>query len=150
MPLLIHIFPSPLVLFFSGMLFFLSAAVVAMFQPYKVTSHNTVDTVLMILTGMFFVCYFHNSFSFVSSWEVGFFLLLSISLLFSYFISLLIWKLVGKKLQALMRNAKVLWTSITRYPREREAGIEEFDRDTNSSERNSYPPLLERSNRPTY
>jgi glucan phosphoethanolaminetransferase (alkaline phosphatase superfamily) len=127
------------------MLFFLSAAIVAVFQPYKVRAHNSLDSVLMILAGICFVCYFHSALSQLYSTEVGSFLLLSVSLLLLYFILLLIWKLVGARKQALLRNVRMLLSSVAHYPREQSGGeavIEDFDRGLDASERNSYPPLL--------
>ena len=153
MVFLMFITVSYIMFFFFGMLFLLSAAIVAVFQPYKVRAHNTIDSVLMILTGIFFVCYFHNAISHFYSTEVGSFLLLSVLLLLLYFIFLVIWKLVGGTLQALLGKVRMLLSSVAHHPREYcrgEAGIEEFDRGLEASERNSYPPLLRGSNKPTY
>ena len=44
-------------LFTTGILSLIAAALVAIFQPYKVKAHNTIDSVLMILMGIYFVCY---------------------------------------------------------------------------------------------
>ena len=153
MVFLMSITVSPIMLFFFGMLFFLSAAIVAVFQPYKVRAHNSIDSVLMILTGIVFVCFFHNALSLYYLTEVGSFQMISVLLLLLYFIFLLIWKLAGTKLQALLGRVRMLLSSVAHHPREHsrgEAGIEEFDRGLDASERNSYPPLLGGSNKPTY
>jgi hypothetical protein len=61
------------------------------------------------------------------------------------------WKLIGGKLQALMRKIKAVWSSIVHHPRECCEGevVESFDREPDG-ERNSYPPLLGGSQRPTF
>jgi hypothetical protein len=135
--------------FTSGMLFLLSAAVVVVFQPYKVRAHNTVDSVLMILTGIVYISFYVHG---ENLKVVVPFRFLSVSLLPLYFISLLVVKFVGGKLlQALVGKIKAVWSSIVHHPRECREGeaVESFDRELDSaSERNSYPPLLG-SQRPT-
>ena len=79
--------------------------------------------------------------------------MLSVLLLLLYFIFLLVWKSVDEKLQALLGKVRMLLRSVAHHAREHgrgEAGIEEFDRGLDASERNSYPPLLGGSNKPTY
>ena len=122
MLLQVHIFPSRLMLFTSSMLFFLSAAVVAIFQPYKVKIHNAIDSVLMILMGIFFVSYYCNTYIKTASKETNFFQVLPVALLLFYFISLLVWKQVGVKLQAAAVKAKVMWVSIIHRTREQSEG----------------------------
>ena len=146
-----HIFQSLLMLFSSGILFFASAATVALFQPYKVETHNTIDSVLMMLTGVYFVGYYCNTLvvNHDADHLVNFVQGVSIVLLLFYFASLLVWKLLGGKLHAV---ARVAWSSIVHRPREDSGGegIESFDREQDTSEANSYPPLLGRSQIPTY
>jgi hypothetical protein len=132
--------------FTSGMLFLISAAVVVVFQPYKVRAHNTVDSTLMILSGVLCISFYaHDENRIIISFQD-----LSVSLLLLYFISLLVWKLVGGKLQALMRKIKAVWSSIVHHPRECREGeaVESFDRELDSG-RNSHTPLLGGSQRPT-
>ena len=153
MLLQVHIFPSYLMLFTSSMLFFLSAAVVAIFQPYKVKIHNAIDSVLMILMGIFFVSYYCNTYIETASKETNFFQVLPVALLLFYFISLLVWKLAGVKLQAAAVKAKVMWVSIVRRTREQSEGegVESFDREVETSDtKSSYPPLLGGTRKPTY
>jgi hypothetical protein len=126
--------------FTSGMLFLLSAAVVIVFQPYKVRAHNTADSVLMILTGILCISlYAHGE----STEVVGSFRRLSFLLLLVYFTSLLIWKLVGGKLQALVGKIKAVWSSFVHHRKEFCEGevVESFDRELDNA-RNSFPPLL--------
>ena len=137
------------------MLFFLSAAVVAIFQPYKVKIHNAIDSVLMILMGIFFVSYYCNTYiEFTTdSKETNFFQVLPVALLLFYFISLLVWKLTGVKLQAAAVKAKVMWVSIVHRTREQSEGegVESFDREVETSDtKSSYPPLLGGTQKPTY
>ena len=144
MLLQVHIFPSYLMLFTSSMLFFLSAAVVAIFQPYKVKIHNAIDSVLMILMGIFFVSYYCNTYIefTTASKETNFFQVLPVALLLFYFISLLVWKQAGVKLQAAAVKAKVMWVSIVHRTSEEE-GVESFDREVETRDtKSSYPPLL--------
>ena len=48
----------PYIMFFtSGILSLASAAAVTIFQPYKVKSHNTMDSVMMLLMGVYFLSY---------------------------------------------------------------------------------------------
>jgi hypothetical protein len=131
--------------FTSGMLFLLSAVLIVIFQPYKVRAHNTVDSVLMILTGIVCISFYAHSEKIVVSFRV-----LSLSLLLLYFISLLVWKLVGGILLALMRKIKAVWNHIVHHPRECCEGepVVSFDRELDN-ERNSYPPLLDGSQRLT-
>ena len=50
-------FSAEVMLFTSGILSLAAAVVVAVFQPYKVKSHNTIDSVLMVLLGIYFLSY---------------------------------------------------------------------------------------------
>ena len=56
-----HIFQSTLSLLASGLLSFASASVIAIFRPYKVSKHNRVDSVMLMLMGIYFVGY-HTQF----------------------------------------------------------------------------------------
>jgi hypothetical protein len=69
---------------------------------------------------------------------------LSIGLLLLYCISLLVWKLLGGKLQALVGKVKGVWSSIMHHQREHCSGewVERFDREQDMNETKSYPPLL--------
>ncbi len=102
---------SPVALYSSGIISLASAALVALFQPYKVNSHNTIDSVLMLLMGIYFIScnqarlmtvlhYGHDWF--FSSVLQG----LSIILIVLYFISLLVWKLLHKRVPAIVRIVK--------------------------------------------
>ena len=146
-----QIFPSKSILYTSGILSFASAAIVAMFQPYKVMVHNTIDSILLTLMGIYFVSY--HAQSPLKNDKIALTVqLISAALLLLYMASLLVWKLSGGKLQAALVKARVAWSSIVHRLREdsRGDGMEAFDRVQDSSETNSYPPLLEEIEQPTY
>ena len=143
-------FTSMLMYLTSGILFISAAAIVALFQPYKVKVHNAIDIVLLLLLGVFFASY-HASImmdqppNFLRAIQY-----ICIILLLLNFISLLAWKLLGGKCKAIAQKAKVTWNSIFRHTAEERRGeecVESFDRDT--GEANSYTPLLREQN-PTY
>ena len=147
-------FTSMLMYLTSGILFISAAALVALFQPYKVKAHNTIDVVLMLLLGIFFVCYHARM---LMSEERSYISVLfpieytCTTLLLFYFLSLLAWKLFGGKLQAMAQKVKVMWTSIVHHTIEhsRGEGLESFDREVNTGKASSHTPLLREQN-PTY
>ena len=53
-------FPTSIMLYILGILSFAGAALVAVFQPYKVKTHNTVDVVMLLLMGTYFISYHAN------------------------------------------------------------------------------------------
>jgi hypothetical protein len=114
---LLHLYTlvSYLRFFTSGMLFLISAAVMVIFQPYKVRAHNTVDSVLMILTGIVCISFYAHE---ANADVVTFFRFLSVLLLLFYFISLLVWKLLGGKLQEMVGKIKAKWSSLVHHPKE--------------------------------
>ena len=153
----VQLFLSPQTHFISGIISLASAALVALVQPYKVNLHNTVDSILLLLMGMYFIsdneanltslCYGHK-WAFASVFKV-----LSLSLIVLYFISLVTWKLLHKKLRGLVRMIKVKWNSrIVASNQENRDGdmIESFGRDLDSSSSHSYTPLLGESQQLTY
>ena len=138
-----HIFQSTLSLLASGLLSFASAAVITIFRPYKVSKHNTVDSVMLMLMGIYFVGY-HAQFS-LNYEDITLCIIAeiaSIALGLAYFLFLLVWKLFGGKLQAVVRKARALWTSALHHHSIKGEGVEEFDRDLDANDANSYPPLL--------
>ena len=139
-----EIFLSPEMYFSSGILFLTSAAAVTIFQPYNCKNHNTIDSILMLLTGMYFLskyiniitlnvgeASYRNQVTFAATVQ-----LLSVFTLFLYFVSLLMWKLLHLKVKALVRKVRVKWNTYHGERRNGE-GIESFDRDIDS-----YLPLL--------
>ena len=113
----------------------------------------------MTSMGIYFVSYYVNialsSPKYGHQWYVAAaFQGLAVIAVMLYLIVLLAWKLLGGKLQAVMGKAKVMWGSIVHHTHLREQsgsdGIEPFDRELDTSEDNSYPPLLEGSQNPTY
>ena len=142
-----QIFPSITMLFTSGILFLAASAIVAIFQPYKVNAHNKIDIVLMMLLGMYFVSY--HAQQRVNKFKVALVCqYICIMLLLLYFVSLLVWKLLGRKLQDVVLKAKAMWGIIVRNTRERSRGegVESFDREVGSGEANNRTPLLREQN----
>ena len=120
---------------------------VAIFQPYKVKSRNTIDiaTVLMMLMGIYF---FSDHVQMQLHERAVATQIISITLILLYFISLLVWKVLGGRLQAAVWRAEVAWSAMAPCLREHITGdvVESFD---DISERNKYPTLLGGSP-PTY
>ena len=121
----------------------ISRYILAAFQPYRVKTHNTIDSILMMLMGIYF-------FSYHAEMSVGYedtniplaFQGVSIALMLLYFASLLVCKLVGGQLQqALVNKAKVVSSSSVHRQSKRD-GMESFDRELDTSEADRYPPLL--------
>ena len=139
------IFPSRLLLFTSGIPCFIAAAMITIFQPFNVNKHNKRDSIMMMLLGVYFVCYYTqlgtNYETMVVAAAVQ---IVTYAVPVLFFISLLTWKLLGGKLQALLVRAKSVWNSIAHNPRadSRGDGMEAFDREQDTSETNRYPPLL--------
>ena len=121
-------FSAEVMLFTSGILSLAAAVVVAVFQPYKVKSHNTIDSVLMVLLGIYFLSY-HAQLPLCRSRSnrvpvaVGY---ISIALLLLYFISLVVLKLLGRKIRAMVRKVKMMRGGHAAEPGER--FLESFDR----------------------
>ena len=157
-----QIFPSYIMFFTSGILSLASAAAVTIFQPYKVKSHNTMDSVMMLLMGVYFLCY-HGTIvltilGYGHQWDVvasiqG----IAIAILVVWFLLLLVWKLLHLQIpQALIRKAKESYNSVLRkcgaHDHDLSNGdvIESFDREIYTSETNRYPPLLGGAPKLTY
>ena len=138
-----QIYQSTLSFLASGLLSFASAAIIAIFQPYKVSKHNTVDSVMLMLMGIYFFGY-HAQFSlnYEDKTLCTIAEMTSIVLCLVYFLFLLAWKLFGGKLQAVVKKARVLWTSALHHHSIKGEGLEVFDRDLDANDANSYPPLL--------
>ena len=143
-----QIFMSSVMIFTSGILSLASAAAVVTFEPYKVKTHNTVDTVLMLLMGTYFLCYYANHLLLALGYKHQWIYIaiiegVSVSTLFLYYVLLLAWKLLHLKVQALRRRIRVKWNMNTVH-RDNSNGevIESFDRDLGIANRNNYPPLL--------
>ena len=147
-----QIFLTPIFIFTSGIVSIISAAVVAIFQPYKMKAHNTIDTVLLILMGISFISNHVLTILHRPSWEVASAVqMMSIAFIVVYFFALLVWKMLGGRLQAVAGKAKALWSSVGLKPRDLSTGngVESFDRDHDTNERKGYAPLLGGA-QPTY
>ena len=157
-----HVFPSYIMLFTSGILSLTSAAAVTIFQPYKVKSHNTMDSVMMLLMGINFLCYFgsillkslgrRHQRNMVESIQG-----IALAILLVWFLLLLTWKLLHLQIpQTLIKKAKVTYNSLLRKcgAQDHDSNgevIESFVREIDTNETNSYPPLLgEAPKPPTY
>ena len=156
-----QIFWSSMMLFTSGILSLASAAVVVTFQPYKEKAHNVIDTVLMLLLGIYFLSYYANNCEQSSSGYrhqliyVFAVQILCVTAFLAFFISLIMWKLFHLRVQALFAKAKVKWNSLCSHHSDIDhsngEGIESFNRDLDITEHSGYPPLLGQSQeRPTY
>ena len=152
-----QIFLSPEMYFSSGILFLTSAAAVTIFQPYKVKTHNAVDSILMLLSGVYFLSKYINIIALSIISEPGNRVtfaataqLLSVISLIFYFVSLIMWKLLHLKVQALIRKVRMKWNAI-HEDNSNGDGVESLDRDFDIKERKGYPPLLQHSREnPTY
>ena len=105
----VELFLSPQNFYISGIISLAAAVTVAICQPYKVNTHNTVDSVLLVLMGVYFISCSEVYLLGVS----GFFHDLRfpraiqgicLSLIVLYFICFVTWRLIGQKTYALMRT----------------------------------------------
>ena len=156
-----QIFWSSMMLFTSGILSLASAAVVVTFQSYKEKAHNVIDTVLMLLLGIYFLSYYadnceHSSSGYRHQLIYAFAVqILCVTAFLAFFISLIMWKLFHLRVQALFTKARVKWNSLCSHHSDIDhsngEGIESFNRDLDITEHSGYPPLLGQSQeRPTY
>ena len=149
----VELFLSPQSFYISGILSLASAAVMATCRPYKVDTHNTVDSVLLLLMGVYFIScsetYLLGLSDFVHNLSLprvvqG----LCLSLVVLYFICFVTWRLVGKKtcalVQAMRNRAKLVF--------QKDATDESIDaaRSLSSDEIEDYPPLLGEPQQSTY
>ena len=143
-----EIFLSTQTNYISGIISLASAALVALFQPYKVKLHNTVDAILLLLMGIYFIS--DNEISLLEKlheskqWTFASVIqTLSLLLIVIYFCSLVIWKMLHKKLLLMLSMLAAKCRSSRTTVSESSSGdmMESFDADRNSS---SYPPLLEK------
>ncbi len=118
-------------IYISGMISLVGAAVVALVQPYKIKTHNTVDTVLLLLMGIYFTSYLVNAIDLC--YAASIFEGMSISLIVLYLIGMVTWKLLHLKLKGLGRRAKKVWTSYILSDNRSEEAIESFTRDRDDS-----------------
>jgi hypothetical protein len=148
-------FPSLQLFFTSGIVSLFSAATVIVFQPYKVKTHNTIDAVLMMLMGVYFISQHAHRLSLSTNMYEDKYIsqaikLVSIGLLLLYCFLLLVWKLAGGKRQTVAGIVKRAWKYVVHVTRRNSREIEGFERELETDEANSYyPPLLRRSQKPT-
>ncbi len=146
----LDLFLSQQTLYVAGILSLASSAVIALFKPYRVNSHNTIGAILILLMGIYFISC--NEASLLASldhdnmWNFGsIFQGLALSLVLLFFISLIVWKLLRKKIRSSIKMIKMKWNSSLSSHEEDSTGelIEPFDRDLDSSlQVNSYSPLI--------
>ena len=145
-----QIFLSYQMLYSSGILSFITAIVVAVFQPYKTGHHNVTDSVIMILIGIWYFSFYirvvhEERITALVTISEG----LSASLLILYFLLLLMWKLFYSKLKLLFNKCKS--TVCNHGDQTNESSIEPFHRDYGASDRHTYEsPLLSPIETPTY
>ena len=130
--------------FTTGILSLIAAALVAVFQPYKVKAHNTIDSVLMMLMGIYFVCYYAQlcilSQHMKKYYTVVVFLqFLALIVVILFFTSFVVWKLFWKKLKVFLQKIKQ-----TDVQNEVEA-IQALDREIGVNGTDEYSSLLTES-----
>ena len=149
----VELFLSPQSFYISGILSLAAAAIIAICQPYKVNTHNTVDSVLLVLMGVYFiscseayllgVSRFFQDLSFPHVIQG-----LCLSLIVLYFICFVTWRLMGKKTWAVMqtigRKIKAAFCN------EDEISSVNDARSFSSDEIQDYPPLLQETWQSTY
>ena len=107
----VQLFTSSLMLYTSGILSLMGAATIAVFQPYKQHIYNKIDTVLMVLMGVYFLSYFENvALTTTGQWQVAAALqALSIIIFPTYMFSLFAWELLHLKIELLIKKAKTFY-----------------------------------------
>ncbi len=98
------IYPNSFYLYTSAVVFLFSAMIFTAFHPYKTTSHNKIDIIMMLVMTLYFASYYINV-TLASSVAVSF-QGISIVILVLYSISLLSWKVMGSKVKTMIRKIK--------------------------------------------
>ena len=133
----VQVFRSKLMLYMLGILSFASAAIVGLLQPYKVKAHNNMDSILMMLMGIYFIS-FHEMLVLIKveqgrQWFAPtVFLEAAIWIVTLVLISLMIRKPFCQIVQAMIKKIKAV-----RNHGDDNNSIEYLDRDYGN-----YPPLL--------
>jgi hypothetical protein len=143
--LLVHtvMFLSPQTFYISGIISLASAALVALVQPYKVKRHNAMDSILLLLMGIFFVSdnevnLLATLFNSKPQWTFASVIqALSLFIIIGYFCSLVLWKMLHEKFVAVLGKLRLKFSS-SRRNSNREI-TESFGDDRTTD---SYPPLL--------
>ena len=152
------LFPSTLKLFTSGILSLASAGVVAIFQPYKVKGHNTMDSIWMLLMGGYFISYHEvlilTALDYGKQWVLAAVInVLSIVCLLIMLVFLMVWIIASSWIKAVVRKimSKLGWLTLHHHINDSgcDEVIESFDRDI-GQQSNSYSPLPGSSQRSTY
>ena len=143
----VELFLSPQSFYISGILSLAAAAIVVVSQPYKVNIHNTVDSVLLLLMGVYFIscseAYLLGVSGFIHDLSLPRVIQgLCLSLVVLYFICFVTWRLIGEKVWALMQifghKIKVAFQKDGT-----DESIGDVDaRSFSSDEIQDYPPLL--------
>ena len=142
----IQLFTSPLWFYTAGILALVSAALVAIFQPYKITTHNTADSVLFTIMGIFMISIheaetllilgYHYQWNFVAAVQA-----VAIVTIVLYLISLLTWKLLHVPIRAAFVKIKALLHHVSNHADNSREPIEYFEREWESSELERTPLL---------
>ncbi len=142
------IHPSPQTLYISGCLSLVTAAIITLFQPYKVSAHNAIDSILLLLMGVYFIscneAFLLASLHYGPQWTFASVLqVISLLPILLYLFLLLIWKLLQSKILALLKAVKVKLNCTSRSTSEENGNgaMESFERDLQSSSSRSYSPL---------
>ena len=132
------LFPSTLKLFTSGILSLASAGVVAIFQPYKVKGHNTMDSIWMLLMGGYFISYHEvlilTALGYGKQWVLAAVInVLSIVCLLIMLVFLMVWIIASSWIKAVVRKimSKLGWLTLHHHINGSgcDEVIESFDRD---------------------
>ena len=152
----LSLFPSFFIFYTSGVVCFVAAAVIAVFQPYKEKNHNIVDTVLFLLMGIYFVSYCITVLLMSGEYQLQFHItnsgsIISLIIMILLFICLFLWKFLRLKVLALMRAARAslyfIWHNNQSHV---DSFMESYVRDREGSGGHIYPPLLAQSQTSTY
>ena len=143
-----QIFPTVFMFYTCTLLALIFATMIATLQPYRVSIHNKIDTILMLILATYFASYITSELLTLLGYhyeaEVTLWCLsVSIIGLVVYLVLLLIWKLFSAKFMSVFRNGLEKWNSMCNCCTHAES-IESFGRGSsiNESERQHYPPLL--------
>ena len=141
------IFPSTLKLFTSGILSISAAAIIALLQPYKVKAHNTMDIILMIIMGVYFITYYEvlvlTALGYGHQWVVAAAInFVSFILLLFLLIALIGWLFAGPLILTMLKKVKAVWRKQSQASSSHGDVIESLiDRENSDQEVGNYKSL---------
>ncbi len=99
-----QIYPNSFNLYTSAVVFLFSAMIFTAFHPYKVTSHNKIDIIMMLLMTLYFASYYINVT--VASSIAASFQGITGGILVLYTTSLVAWMVMGSRVKTVIRKIK--------------------------------------------